>query len=47
MRDTGIQKAIYNTIFQLMAVKQKHPEYLEQAEDAPPCTGSLPLSSNR
>ena len=29
---TGIQKAIYNTIFQLMAVKQKHPEYLEQAE---------------
>lgn len=29
---TGIQKAIYNTIYQLMAIKQKHPEYLEQAE---------------
>ena len=29
---TGIQKAIYNTIYQLMAVKKKHPEYLEQAE---------------
>ena len=29
---TGIQKAIFNTIYQLMAVKQKHPEYLEQAK---------------
>ena len=29
---TGIQKAIYNTIYQLMAVKTQHPEYLEQAE---------------
>ncbi len=29
---TGIQKAIYNTVYQLMAVKKKHPEYLEQAE---------------
>lgn len=29
---TGIQKAIFNTIYQLMAVKKKHPEYLEQAE---------------
>ena len=28
----GIQKAIYNTVYQLMAVKKKHPEYLEQAE---------------
>ena len=28
---TGIQKAIYNTIYQLMAVKTQHPEYLEQA----------------
>ena len=28
---TGIQKAIYNTIYQLMAVKRKHPEHLEQA----------------
>ena len=26
---TGIQKADYNTIYQLMAVKKKHPEYLE------------------
>ena len=25
---TGIQKAIYNTIYQLMAVKTRHPEYL-------------------
>ena len=29
---TGIQKAIFNTVYQLMAVKKKHPEYLEQAE---------------
>ena len=29
---TGIQKAIFNTVYQLMAVKTKHPEYLEQAE---------------
>ncbi len=29
---TGIQKAIFNTIYQLMAVKKKHPEYLEQAK---------------
>lgn len=29
---TGIQKAIFNTIYQLMAVKKQHPEYLEQAE---------------
>jgi rhamnulokinase len=29
---TGIQKAIYNTIYQLMAVKKYHPEHLEQAE---------------
>ena len=28
---TGIQKAIYNTIYQLMAVKQTHPEHLEKA----------------
>ncbi len=25
---TGIQKQIFNTIYQLMAVKQSHPEYL-------------------
>ena len=29
---TGIQKQIFNTIYQLMAVKKLHPEYLEQAE---------------
>ena len=29
---TGIGKAIYNSIYQLMAVKEKHPEYMEQAE---------------
>lgn len=28
---TGIQKAIFNTVYQLMAVKKKHPEYLERA----------------
>lgn len=28
---TGIQKAIYNTVYQLMAVKQQHPEELECA----------------
>lgn len=29
---TGIQKQIFNTIYQLMAVKESHPKYLEQAE---------------
>ncbi|MBO5460557.1 MAG: rhamnulokinase [Ruminococcus sp.] len=29
---TGIQKQIFNTIYQLMAVKEQHPEHLEQAE---------------
>ena len=29
---TGIQKAIYNTIYQLMALKKNHPEHLEKAE---------------
>ena len=28
---TGIQKAIFNTIYQLMAVKKQHPEYMEKA----------------
>lgn len=28
---TGIQKQIFNTIYQLMAVKEKHPEKLERA----------------
>lgn len=29
---TGIQKAIYNSIYQLEAIKNEHPEYLERAE---------------
>ncbi len=29
---TGIQKAIFNTIYQLMAVKTEHPEQMEQAK---------------
>ena len=29
---TGIQKQVFNTIYQLMAVKEEHPEYLEQAK---------------
>lgn len=29
---TGIQKQIFNTIYQLMAVKEKHPEQLERAK---------------
>lgn len=29
---TGIQKAIFNTIYQLMAVKEQHPEYMEAAD---------------
>lgn len=28
---TGIQKQLFNTIYQLMAVKTAHPEYLDQA----------------
>lgn len=28
---TGIQKAIFNTVYQLMAVKKTHPEHLEKA----------------
>lgn len=30
---TGIQKQIFNTIYQLMAIKQDNPEYLENAQD--------------
>jgi rhamnulokinase len=29
---TGIQKQIFNTIYQLMAVKEKHPEYMQRAK---------------
>ncbi len=29
---TGTQKATYNTVYQLMALKQEHPEQLENAE---------------
>ena len=28
---TGIQKQIFNTIYQLMAVKQENPEHMEKA----------------
>lgn len=28
---TGIQKACFNTVYQLMAVKHQHPEYIEKA----------------
>ena len=31
-RRTGIQKAIYNTIYQLMAVKIQYPQWLEEAQ---------------
>ncbi|RHP30259.1 rhamnulokinase [Lachnotalea sp. AF33-28] len=30
---TGIQKQIFNTIYQLMAVKENHPEYMKAAKD--------------
>ena len=29
---TGIQRAVYNTIYQLMAVKKQHPDHLEKAD---------------
>ena len=29
---TGIQKAIFNSIYQFMAIRRDHPEYLEQAQ---------------
>lgn len=29
---TGIQKQMYNSIYQLLAIKTEHPEYLEKAE---------------
>ncbi len=29
---TGIQKQIFNTIYQLMAVKKEHPEYFDEAK---------------
>lgn len=29
---TGIQKQIFNTIYQLMAIKEQHPDYLQKAE---------------
>lgn len=29
---TGIQKQIYNTIYQLQAIKEEHPEYFKKAE---------------
>lgn len=32
-RRTGVPKQIYNTIYQLMALKKNHPELLEQAQN--------------
>ena len=32
-KKTGIQYQKFNTIYQLMALKKEHPEYLEEAED--------------
>jgi Sugar (pentulose and hexulose) kinases len=29
---TGIQSQLYNTIYQLMAIKKEHPDYLDQAD---------------
>lgn len=29
---TGIQKEMFNTVYQLMAVKKNNPEYLEKAD---------------
>lgn len=29
---TGIQKQVYNTIYQLQAIKEAHPEYMERAQ---------------
>ena len=29
---TGIQKQIFNTIYQLAAVREQHPKWLEQAD---------------
>lgn len=29
---TGIQKQLFNSVYQLYAIKKEHPEYLEQAE---------------
>lgn len=30
---TGIQKQLFNTIYQLMAIKTEHPQHLDEAED--------------
>lgn len=32
-RKTGIQKQLFNSIYQLLAIKKDHPEYIEQAND--------------
>ena len=44
---TGIQKAVFNTIYQLMAVKEQHPEYMEAADCLLFMAGLFPLSSHR
>ena len=44
---TGIQKQIFNTIYQLMAVKEEHPEEMEQAEALADDSRLFSLSSDR
>ena len=44
---TGIQKQIFNTIYQLMAVKENYPEQLEQAESTADDPGLLPVFVDR
>ena len=43
---TGIQKAIFNTIYQLMAVKKKTSGISGAGRDHASCTGLFPLSAD-
>ena len=44
---TGIQKQIFNTIYQLMAVKQQEPENMEKAEMAADASRLFPFPAHR
>ena len=46
-RRTGIQKQSYNTIYQLQAIKEKHPEQLEKSRKHAYAAGLLPLFTER
>ena len=46
-RRTGIQKQIFNTIYQLAAVREQHPKWLEQAELSADDAGLFSFSSDR